>query len=91
MNIYLSPEHAGRSTETLAGWTVDDTGAVVDEPVSEGVHFEYYDDPGLKPDEKGIATFEGHARVACFNDPDENTLSIAQSPSSSGYRHKIFC
>jgi hypothetical protein len=31
-------------------------------------------------DEKGIATFEGDAKVAYFKDPDGNTLSIAQGP-----------
>ena len=30
--------------------------------------------------EKGIATFEGGAKVAYCRDPDGNTLSIAQAP-----------
>ena len=33
-------------------------------------------------DEKGLATFEGGAKVAYFKDPDGNTLSIAQAPRS---------
>jgi catechol 2,3-dioxygenase-like lactoylglutathione lyase family enzyme len=44
--------------------------------------FEHYDEPGLKTDEKGIATFEGEAKVAYFKDPDGHTLSIAQAPRS---------
>ena len=47
-----------------------------------GVTFEHYDEPGLKTDEKGIATFEGDANVAYFKGPDGHTLSIAQAPRS---------
>ena len=83
MHVYLSPEHAGRSTATLVGWDVDDIEAVVDELISEGVRFEHYDEPGLRTDAKGIATFEGEAKVAYFKDPDGNTLSIAQAPTRS--------
>jgi len=38
--------------------------------------------PGLKTDAKGIATFEGEAKVAYFKDPDGHTLSIARAPRS---------
>jgi catechol 2,3-dioxygenase-like lactoylglutathione lyase family enzyme len=81
-HVYLSPEHAGKSTATLASWGVDDIEKVVDELTKRGVTFEQYDEPGLKTDEKGIATFEGDAKVAYFKDPDGNTLSIAQPPRS---------
>jgi hypothetical protein len=79
MHVYLSPEHAGSSTATLLGWDVE---AVVDELISEDVRSEQYDEPGLRTDAKGIATFEVEAKVAYFKDPDGNTLSIAQAPSS---------
>ena len=79
-HTYLSPEHAGKSTATLASWGVGDIEKVVDELTKRGVTFEQYDEPGLKTDEKGIATFEGDAKVAYFKDPDGNTLSIAQPP-----------
>jgi catechol 2,3-dioxygenase-like lactoylglutathione lyase family enzyme len=82
MHIYLSPEHAGKSTATLASWGVDDVERVVDELNSRGVIFERYDEGLITTDEKGIATFEGGAKVAYFNDPDGNTLSIAQAPRS---------
>jgi hypothetical protein len=78
--IYLSPEHAGKSTATLASWGVDDIERVVEELTKRGVAFEQYDEPELKTDEKGIATFEGDAKVAYFKDPDGHTLSIAQAP-----------
>jgi catechol 2,3-dioxygenase-like lactoylglutathione lyase family enzyme len=61
LHIYLSPEHAGKSTATLASWGVDDIERVVEELTKRGVTFEQYDEPGLKTDEKGIATFEGEA------------------------------
>jgi catechol 2,3-dioxygenase-like lactoylglutathione lyase family enzyme len=80
LHIYLSPEHAGKATETLASWGVDDIERVVKELTKRGVTFEQYDEPGLKTDEKGIATFEGDAKVAYFKDPDDHTLSIAQAP-----------
>ncbi|HZB82130.1 MAG TPA: hypothetical protein VE288_04680, partial [Rubrobacteraceae bacterium] len=82
MHVYLSPEHAGKSTATLAGWGVDDVEEVVDELTSRGVTFERYDEGPIITDEKGIATFEGGAKVAYFRDPDGNTLSIAQAPRS---------
>ena len=82
MHVYLSPEHAGKSTATLVGWDVDDVERVVDELNSRGITFERYDEGPIITDEKGIATFEGGAKVAYFKDPDGNTLSIAQAPSS---------
>ena len=81
-SIYLSPEHAGKSTATLASWGVDDIERVVEELAERGVVFEQYDEPGLKTDESGIATFEGDAKVAYLKDPDGHTLSIAQAPRS---------
>jgi catechol 2,3-dioxygenase-like lactoylglutathione lyase family enzyme len=81
-HVYLSPEHAGRSTATLAGWGVNDVERVVDELSGRGVAFERYDEGPIITDEKGIATFEGGAKVAYFRDPDGNTLSIAQAPRS---------
>ena len=82
IHVYLSPEHAGKSTATLAGWGVDDVEEVVDELISKGVTFERYDEGPIITDEKGIARFEGGAKFAYFRDPDGNTLSIAQAPRS---------
>ncbi len=77
LHVYLSPEHAGKSTATLAGWGVNDVEEVVDELTLKGVAFEAYDEGRITTDERGIATFEGGAKVAYFRDPDGNTLSIA--------------
>ena len=81
-HVYLSPEHAGKSTATLAGWGVNDVESVVDELSSRGVTFERYNEGPIITDEKGIARFKGGAKVAYFRDPDGNTLSIAQAPHS---------
>jgi catechol 2,3-dioxygenase-like lactoylglutathione lyase family enzyme len=82
LHVYLSPEHAGNSTATLASWYVDDVEGVVDELSERGVVFERYEEGPILTDEKGIATFEGGAKVAYFKDPDGNTLSIATAPRS---------
>ena len=79
-HVYLSPEHAGKSTATLASWGVDNVEGVVDELAEKGVAFERYDEGPLVTNEKDIATFESGAKVAYFSDPDGNTLSIAQAP-----------
>ena len=47
--IYLSPENAGKSPATLAGWDVDDLDQTMDELASRGVVFEQYDQPGSRP------------------------------------------
>ena len=63
-HVYLSPEHAGNSTATLAGWGVDDIERVVDELASKGVVFERYNEGPIITNEKGIATFErGQGRL----------------------------
>jgi catechol 2,3-dioxygenase-like lactoylglutathione lyase family enzyme len=79
IHVFVSP-YAGTAQSTVAGWGVDDIDAVVDELAAKGVEFEQYDEPGLVTDERGIATFEGDAKVAYFKDPDGNVLSIAQAP-----------
>jgi catechol 2,3-dioxygenase-like lactoylglutathione lyase family enzyme len=82
LHVYLSPKHADGSTATLASWYVDDVDGVVEELTERGVVFERYDEGPILTDEKGIATFEGGAKVAYFRDPDGNTLSIATAPRS---------
>ena len=73
LHVYPS-QYAGGSGATIAGWTVDDIDAAVDELTAKGVTFEQYDDP-LNTDEKGIARM-GDYTGAWFKDPDGNILSI---------------
>lgn len=82
LHVYLSPEHAGGSTATLASPYVGGIEVVVDELTANGVVFERYDQVPIFTDDKGIAAFDGGAKVAYFKDPDGNTLSIAQAGRS---------
>ncbi len=77
ISVYLSPEHAGKSTATMAGWVVDDLESLVDELSARGVVFEQYDNDEMKTNEKGIVEFEGGG-VAFFRDPDGNTHALNQ-------------
>jgi catechol 2,3-dioxygenase-like lactoylglutathione lyase family enzyme len=81
--VYLSPENAGRSPATLAGWFVDDLDQTMDELASRGVVFEQYDQPGLATDERGVFD-AGHLRAAWVKDPDGNTMAITEVSGSSG-------
>jgi catechol 2,3-dioxygenase-like lactoylglutathione lyase family enzyme len=79
--VYPSPDHAGRSTATLAAWYVDDIERVVDELTANGVTFEQYEgelESGFDygTDEKGISARAGGGKVAWFKDPDGNLFSI---------------
>jgi catechol 2,3-dioxygenase-like lactoylglutathione lyase family enzyme len=75
--IYLSPENAGKSPATLAGFTVDDLDQTIEELESRGVVFERYDQPGIKTDERGVFD-AGRFRAAWVKDPDGNTLALSE-------------
>ena len=75
--VYLSPENAGKSPATLAGWFVDDLDQTMAELASRGVAFERYDQPGLKTDERGVFD-AGRFRAAWIKDPDGNTLALTE-------------
>ena len=77
LHIYPSPRNAGKTQATLAHWDVADTEATVRELTEKGVTFERYDLPGLKTDERGIATLGG-VKVAWFKDPDGNIVSVSE-------------
>jgi catechol 2,3-dioxygenase-like lactoylglutathione lyase family enzyme len=76
--VYLSPDNAGRSTATIAGWAVDDLDRLMDEFASRGVVFEQYDQPGLKTDEHGVFD-AGEFRAAWMKDPDGNVLALTEA------------
>jgi catechol 2,3-dioxygenase-like lactoylglutathione lyase family enzyme len=75
--IYLSPDNAGRSTATLAGWFVDDLDATMADLAARGVAFESYDQPGITTDDRGVFD-AGAFRAAWLKDPDGNTLALTQ-------------
>ena len=77
ITVYLSPENAGKSPATLAGWFVDDLDQAMDELASRGVVFEQYDQPGLKTDQRGVFD-SGRFRAAWIRDPDGNTIALTE-------------
>jgi predicted enzyme related to lactoylglutathione lyase len=79
--VYLSVENAGKSSATLAGWSVDDLDETMADLSSRGVTFEQYSQPGLETDERGV--FDGgDFRAAWMTDPDGNTLAITAVASA---------
>ncbi|MCC6364544.1 MAG: VOC family protein [Bryobacterales bacterium] len=61
---------------TILGWNVPDIAAAAQSLTEAGVAFQRY--PGLEQDELGIWTAPGGAKVAWFQDPEGNILSISQ-------------
>jgi catechol 2,3-dioxygenase-like lactoylglutathione lyase family enzyme len=67
---------APRTAGTVLGWKVTDIRSTAESLKQAGVTFVRY--PFLEQDDLGIWTAPGAARVAWFQDPDGNTLSISQ-------------
>jgi hypothetical protein len=61
---------------TVFGWEVGDIEQVVKELSDKGVPFRRY--TGMEQDESGIWHAPGRAKIAWFQDPDGNTLSVAE-------------
>lgn len=61
---------------TVLGWQVTDIASTAESLHKTGVALERY--PGMQQDELGIWSSPSGAKVAWFNDPDGNTLSITQ-------------
>jgi len=64
---------------TVAGWQVPDVTAAVRQLSEGGVHFIRY--VGMEQDELAVWTTPGGDRVAWFQDPDGNTLSLTSFAS----------
>jgi catechol 2,3-dioxygenase-like lactoylglutathione lyase family enzyme len=64
---------------TIFGWEVGNLEQVVEELTAKGVQFLRY--PGMDQDERGIWHAPGRAKIVWFQDPDGNTLSIAEHSS----------
>lgn len=70
------PDHTPQPHPVL-GWQVTDIVATVQALTGKGVSFNIYD--GMGQDALGIWTApDGSAKVAFFNDPDGNGLSLTQ-------------
>jgi predicted enzyme related to lactoylglutathione lyase len=59
---------------TVLGWAVNDLEGEIDRLVAAGVVFNRYD--GMEQDDRGIWTSPSGARIAWFDDPDGNNLSL---------------
>ena len=72
-------EHSAptKADHTQAAWAVENIEEAVQGLGARGVVFEQYDLPGLKTDERGIASV-GTARGAWFKDTEGNILSVVQ-------------
>jgi catechol 2,3-dioxygenase-like lactoylglutathione lyase family enzyme len=75
LRVTAVPDHTPAGY-TVCGWSVDDIASVVRELAERGVLFLDYD--GMEQDEVGVWTTPGGDRVAWFNDPDGNVLSLTQ-------------
>ncbi len=70
---YNPPEH------TILNFYVQDLEKTVDELAQKGVMMEQYDMPGIKTNEKGIATMEGGpAAIAWLKDPADHIIALIQ-------------
>jgi catechol 2,3-dioxygenase-like lactoylglutathione lyase family enzyme len=70
------PDHVA-SAHPVLGWEVPDIAATVEALTAKGVGFTIY--AGMGQDARGIWTApDGSAKVAFFNDPDGNGLSLTQ-------------
>ena len=74
--IYPKPDHAAASF-TILNFPVESVDNAVTELTKRGVHFEIYNEPNLKTDERGV--FRGGGPViAWFKDPAGNILSVLE-------------
>jgi catechol 2,3-dioxygenase-like lactoylglutathione lyase family enzyme len=76
MRLTEVPDHVAGPHPVL-GWQVEDIEATVDALAAKGVAMTIYE--GMGQDARGIWTSPGGgAKVAFFNDPDGNGLSLTQ-------------
>jgi catechol 2,3-dioxygenase-like lactoylglutathione lyase family enzyme len=77
LRVSIVPDFAAHA-HTVLGWRVADIAAMVDELTERGVKFLIYD--GFGQDARGIWSEPGGgAKVAWFNDPFGNNLSLTQT------------
>ena len=61
---------------TIFGWEIDDIDATIKELLLQKIEFKKFDN--FKQTDLGVCTFPDGGKVAWFNDPDGNTLSITE-------------
>jgi catechol 2,3-dioxygenase-like lactoylglutathione lyase family enzyme len=78
VRITTVPERA-EAGYTVLGWKVDDLDDTVDELTAHGIEFLRFD--GMEQDTRGVWTAPSGDRIAWFQDPDGNTLSLQAPPT----------
>lgn len=71
---------------TVLGWIVPDIAKAVRGLAKRGVSFQRYE--GMPQDELGVWSSPSGARIAWFNDPDGNTLSLTELGRSARKRSR---
>jgi catechol 2,3-dioxygenase-like lactoylglutathione lyase family enzyme len=77
LRVTLVAERVG-AAYTVLGWSVSDLSAVMPELAAKGVEFKRF--PAMEQDDAGVWLAPGGSRIAWFEDPDGNTLSLQQPP-----------
>jgi catechol 2,3-dioxygenase-like lactoylglutathione lyase family enzyme len=75
LRVTLVPEHKP-SQFTVLGWQVPDAAAAMADLAERGVGFRSYS--GYDPEADGLWTAPNGRRVAWFEDPDGNIISLSQ-------------
>ncbi len=76
LRVVKMPEPFTPNTATVFGWEVENMETTVDELNGKGLTFLRYG--YLEQDERAIWHAPGRAKIAWFQDPDGNTLSLSQ-------------
>ena len=77
LRVTLVSDHKA-SSFTVLGWRVSDVGSAMRELAGHGVQFKRYE--SLQQDDDGIWVAPGGSRIAWFEDPDGNVLSLGEPP-----------
>jgi catechol 2,3-dioxygenase-like lactoylglutathione lyase family enzyme len=73
-------ERVAPAPYTVLGWRVDDVSAAIAALGARGVAVRRL--AGVEQDDDGVWTAPGGARIAWFEDPDGNLLSLTEPPGS---------
>ena len=79
LRVVKMPESFTPSSHTVFGWEVENIEGSIDELIAKGLTFLRYG--YLEQDERGIWHAPGRAKIAWFQDPDGNNLSLSQHTS----------
>jgi catechol 2,3-dioxygenase-like lactoylglutathione lyase family enzyme len=64
---------------TVLGWRISDIASAMRELAAHGIQFKHYE--SLNQDEHGVWIAPGGSKIAWFEDPDANIISLQQPPT----------